>query len=84
MAEMISREEFKILLSELRELRAAQSNQDSGQLSSVHIEKDPPPTHGLGLKPTKLPEFDGTRSNYPSWRTAVLDIFRMDWNTFGK
>lgn len=83
MSETVSREEFNNLLSELRELRAGHSNQNSGQLSSVHIEKDPPPTHGLGLKPTKLPHFDGTRSNYPSWRTAVLDIFRMDWNTFG-
>lgn len=46
------------------------------------IEKDPPPENGSGLKQTKLPTYDGNRKSYPSWRTANLDIFKIDWNLF--
>ncbi|KAI0993068.1 hypothetical protein K3495_g15116 [Podosphaera aphanis] len=49
----------------------------------VIIEIDPPPNEGSNLKPTKLPEFHGIRSEYPAWRAAVLDTFRMDWLLFG-
>ena len=49
----------------------------------VHIEKDPPPSTSTSLKPTELPEIYGDLEHYPSWRAAVLDIFRMDWNLFG-
>ena len=52
------------------------------QFEQVIDEKDPP-TGGQGLKSTKLPEYDGNKGNYSSWRTAVLDIARMDWNAFG-
>ncbi|KAI0991675.1 hypothetical protein K3495_g16512, partial [Podosphaera aphanis] len=83
MAATVSREEFVALQKQLRELRENQDKQKENHSSRVTIEKDPPPENGKGLKPTKLPEFEGNRANYPSWRTAVIDIFRMDWNTFG-
>lgn len=79
MAAPVTREEFDKLQEQLRQLTTKQRECSN----SVIIEKDPPPSHGKGLKPTKLPEYHGDRSTYPSWRTAVLDIFRMDWNTFG-
>lgn len=82
MSSSVSREEFNLLQEQFKKL-TAQSYQSSKKPNVVIIEKDPPPSHGKGLKPTKLPEYHGDRSTYPSWRTAVLDIFRMDWNTFG-
>lgn len=78
----VSREEFALLQEQLKQLLANQSKSNKSA-STVVIEKDPPPSHGKGLKPTKLPEYHGDRLTYPSWRTAVLDIFRMDWNVFG-
>ena len=43
----------------------------------------PLPENSSGLKPNRIPVYDGNRTNYPAWRTAVLDIFRMDWLLFG-
>ncbi|KAI1007243.1 hypothetical protein K3495_g978 [Podosphaera aphanis] len=84
MAAPVSREEFNRLQNTLKQLLANQANETkSSNAGTVIIEKDPPPEHGKGLKPTKLPEYHGDRSTYPSWRTVVLDIFRMDWNVFG-
>ena len=81
----VSIEEFRRLQDKLDEVIRKQNQQQSPQKSTsrVVIEKDPPPEYGSGMKLTKLPTYDGNRKNYPSWRTAVLDIFRMDWNAFG-
>ncbi|KAI0995815.1 hypothetical protein K3495_g12367 [Podosphaera aphanis] len=50
--------------------------------ANVVIEKDPASADGLRVRPTELPIYDGSRSNYPAWRRAVLMIFRIDWNAF--
>ena len=67
--------------NQLKTILAKQARQKPE--SKVHIEKDPPPSNGANLKPTKLPFYYGDRENYLAWRAAVLDIFRMDWNLFG-
>ena len=50
--------------------------------TKVIIIKNPAANNVLGIKPTKLPIYEGNRQSYPAWRRAVLSIFRMDWNTF--
>lgn len=81
MANSVSREEFTQLQKQLSNILSKQTSEK--RKNSVWIEKDPPAENTSGFKPTKLPEYEGNRANYPAWRTAVLDIFRMDWNTFG-
>lgn len=78
---VVSIEAFLEIQKQLKEVLAKQARQKPE--TKVFIEKDPPPTNGANLKPTKLPLYYGDRENYPAWRTAVLDIFRMDWNLFG-
>ncbi|KAI0998615.1 hypothetical protein K3495_g9580, partial [Podosphaera aphanis] len=79
----VSIAEFQKLKQQLEELVSRQNNTFQVAGSRVFIEKDPPPESGASFKPTKLPEFHGSRTRYPAWRTAVLDTFRMDWNLFG-
>lgn len=54
----------------------------SATSTEVVIIKNPAIHDVFGLKPTKLPIYEGNRQSYPAWRRAVLSIFRMDWNTF--
>lgn len=77
----ISVEAFLEMQKQLKDVLAKQARQKPE--TKVSIEKDPPPANGTNLKPTKLPLYYGDRENYPAWRTAVLDIFRMDWILFG-
>lgn len=67
---------------EIQQLKLQKINTE-GTKERVVIEKDPPPERALGLKPSKLPKYDGNKCNYPAWRAAVLDTFRMDWLAFG-
>ncbi|KAI0993438.1 hypothetical protein K3495_g14746 [Podosphaera aphanis] len=76
--------ELRRQLDSLREqVTAIQDYQTQPLISqAVTIIKDPPAPNGTQFRPTPLPEYDGNKLNYPGWRQAVLDIFRMDWNTF--
>lgn len=80
-AESISMKEFLRLQKKLDEVIKGQNQQQPQPKSDIRvvIEKNSPTEHKSGLKPTKLPTYHGNRK-YPSWRTADLDIFRMDWN----
>ncbi|KAI0991045.1 hypothetical protein K3495_g17142, partial [Podosphaera aphanis] len=75
--------DFLKLKRQFEELISRQASTSQVTSSRVIIEKDPPPKSGQNFKPTKLPEFHGSRTRYPAWRAAVLDTFRMDWNLFG-
>ncbi|KAI0998562.1 hypothetical protein K3495_g9636 [Podosphaera aphanis] len=77
--------ELRRQLDSLREqVTALQDSQTQPLISqAVIIIKDPPAPNDTQFRPTPLPEYDGNKMNYPGWRQAVLDIFRMDWNTFG-
>lgn len=79
----VSIAESQKLKQKLEELLSRQKSNSQVGCSRVFIEKDPPPESGASFKPTRLPEFHGSRTRYPAWRTAVLDTFRMDWNLFG-
>lgn len=79
----VTTNDFLLLKRQFNELLAKQSAESKLSKSKVIIEKDPPKEFGVKLKPTNLPEFNGSRVRYPAWRTAVLDTFRMDWNLFG-
>ncbi|KAI1003071.1 hypothetical protein K3495_g5131 [Podosphaera aphanis] len=68
------------LQSQIDELR--QLLNPSHAHTNAIIEKNPAPADGLRVRPTELPIYDGSRSNYPAWRRIVLMIFRMDWNAF--
>lgn len=78
----VSLEQFRQLERKFNRLLEKQTSKNLNP-KRVIIEKDPPQNEGLNLKPTKLPEFLGIRSEYPAWRAAVLDTFRMDWLLFG-
>ena len=67
--------------SQLEELLNKNSSPRSE--TRICIEKELLPSITSNLKPTKLPTYHGHREHYPAWRTAVLDIFRMEWNLFG-
>ncbi|KAI1007607.1 hypothetical protein K3495_g630 [Podosphaera aphanis] len=69
------------LQTQIDELRAQLVPTDAAA-TGVVIEKDPAPGEGLRFRPTELPEYNGKRENYPAWRSAVLLIFKMDWNAF--
>ena len=73
--QMVPIEEFQKLL-----VRQSYTTVSSRKFKT---EKDPHPRDKTNLKPTKLPEFVGNRTEYPAWRAAVLDTFCMDWNLFG-
>ena len=81
-SQSVSIEQFRQLEKQLNMLLEKQTSKNLN-LKKVIIEKDPPKNEGINLKPTKLPEFLGNRSEYPAWRAAVLDTFRMDWLLFG-
>lgn len=74
-------EEFRELQQQFKKLLDTQSCKITPK--RLIIEKDPPLRENTCLKPTKLPEFVGNRAEYPAWRAAVLDTFRMDWYLFG-
>ncbi|KAI0993025.1 hypothetical protein K3495_g15159 [Podosphaera aphanis] len=78
----ISIHDFLQLKQQLNDLISRQSSSSLAK-TKVTIDKDPPKEFGGKVKPTNLPEFHGSRTRYPAWRTAVLDTFRMDWNEFG-
>lgn len=78
----VSIAEFQKLTQQLEELLSRQKSNTQVGCSRVFI-KDPPSESGASFKPSRLPEFYGSRTRYPAWRTAVLDTFRMDWNLFG-
>lgn len=60
MAAPVSREEFDRLQKNLNQLLANQAKDTkSSNAGTVIIEKGPPPEHGKGLKPTKLPDYHG-------------------------
>ena len=80
--QMVPIEEFRELQHQFKKLLEKQSCKPTSTKRFI-IEKDPPPSEHTSLKPTKLPEFIGIRAEYPAWRAAVLDTFRMDWNLFG-
>lgn len=80
-SQVISIEAFVRLQKQLVEVLARQSPKLLE--AKVRIEKDPPPPENCNLKATKLSLYYGERENYLAWRTAVLDIFRMDWILFG-
>lgn len=79
----VSAIEFARVKQQLEELIAGRKMTTNSPSTRVYIHRDPPPEYGAPLKPTKLPEYHGNRVTYPAWRTAVLDIFRIDWNLFG-
>lgn len=66
---IISIEAFLDMQKQLKEVLVKQARQKPE--TKVHIEKDPPPSNGENLKPTKIPFYHGDRENYPAWRTAV-------------
>ena len=78
----VSVKEFRDLQEQFKKLLQMHSGKATTTMRFI-IEKDPPQSESTGLKPTKLPEFNGNRAEYPAWRAAVLDNFRMDWNLFG-
>ncbi|KAI0996160.1 hypothetical protein K3495_g12021 [Podosphaera aphanis] len=73
---------FGVMQAQIDALRTQLESQAQAAPTGVVIEKDPPAAEGLRFRPTELPEYDGSRPNYPAWRRAVLLIFKMDWNTF--
>ena len=81
-SQTVSIEEFRELQHQFQKLLEKQSTKATTGRRFI-IEKDPPQNESTNLKPTKLPEFNGSRTEYPAWRAAVLDTFRMDWNLFG-
>ncbi|KAI0994788.1 hypothetical protein K3495_g13394 [Podosphaera aphanis] len=78
----ISIHDFLQLKQQLNDLISRQSSSSLAK-TKVIIDKDPRKEFGGKVKPTNLPEFYGSRTRYPAWRTAVLDTFRVDWNEFG-
>ncbi|KAI0994131.1 hypothetical protein K3495_g14051 [Podosphaera aphanis] len=75
------RQELDGLRQQIAALQQAQTPLPHTQ--DITIIKDPAAPNGVQFRPTPLPEYDGNKSNYPGWRQAVLDIFRMDWHNFG-
>lgn len=75
--------QMKVLTKRLPEEVERNNRKTAGSVERARIDKDPPPENASGLKPTPLPDFDGTRNNYAAWCMAVLDTFRMDWSLFG-
>ncbi|KAI1004334.1 hypothetical protein K3495_g3876 [Podosphaera aphanis] len=75
------RQELDGLRQQIAALQQAQTPLPHTQ--NITIIKDPAAPNGVQFRPTPLPEYDGNKSNYPGWRQAVLDIFRMYWHNFG-
>ena len=61
----VSVKEFRDLQEQFKKLLQMHSGKATTTRRFI-IEKDPPQSESTGLKPTKLPEFNGNRAEYPA------------------